>query len=57
VWAVLEWECVIKSPEQGAREGVDFIKKHIIEATNKRFDDFAGSDKMDENYLKQILGI
>ena len=21
VWAVMEWECCIKSPEQGAREG------------------------------------
>jgi len=42
VWAVLEWECVIKSPEQGAKEGVSFISNHIIEATTKSFDDFAG---------------
>ena len=57
VWAVLEWECVIKSPEQGAGEGVGFINNHIIEATNKRFDDFAGNSKTDETYLKQILGL
>ncbi|MFV8282437.1 sugar phosphate isomerase/epimerase family protein [Christiangramia marina] len=56
VWAVLEWECCIKSPEQGAREGAPFIKKHIIEATQKRFDDFAGSE-IDENKLRNILGI
>ena len=56
VWAVLEWECVIKSPEQGAREGAPFIKRHIIEATTKAFDDFAGSE-VDEDQLKQILGI
>lgn len=56
VWAVLEWECCIKSPEQGAREGAPFIQKHIIEATEKRFDDFAGSE-IDENKLKRILGI
>ncbi|TQI71027.1 sugar phosphate isomerase/epimerase [Gramella sp. Hel_I_59] len=56
VWAVLEWECCIKSPEQGAREGAPFIQKHIIEATQKRFDDFAGSE-IDENKLKNILGI
>ena len=56
VWAVLEWECCIKSPEQGARQGAPFIQKHIIEATEKRFDDFAGSD-IDENKLKRILGI
>ncbi len=32
-WAILEWECCIKSPDQGAREGAPFIKNHIIEAT------------------------
>ncbi|MGK0254227.1 MAG: sugar phosphate isomerase/epimerase [Mariniflexile sp.] len=57
VWAVLEWECVIKSPEQGAREGVPFISNHIIDASNKRFDNFAGGDTTDETYLKQILGL
>ena len=58
VWAVLEWECIIKSPEQGAREGVKFIQDHIIEVTNKRFDDFAGSkDDVDQNHLNRILGI
>ncbi|SFZ90928.1 Sugar phosphate isomerase/epimerase [Flaviramulus basaltis] len=56
VWAVLEWECVIKSPEQGAREGVDFIQNRIIEVTNKRFDDFAGGES-DEKQLKKILGL
>ncbi len=57
VWAVLEWECIIKSPEQGAKEGVDFIKNHIIETTTKRFDDFAGGGNSDENELRRILGI
>lgn len=57
VWAVLEWECVIKSPEQGAKEGVSFISSHIIEATNKVFDDFAGGRKTDEDQLRRILGI
>jgi sugar phosphate isomerase/epimerase len=56
VWAVLEWECVIKSPEQGAREGAPFIAKHIIEATEKAFDDFAGGGIPDDD-LKKILGI
>ena len=56
VWAVMEWECCIKSPEQGALEGAPFIKKHIIEATQKSFDDFAGAE-IDENHLKKILGI
>ncbi len=56
VWAVLEWECVIKSPEQGAREGAPFIARHIIEATAKAFDDFAGGGIPNED-LKKILGI
>ena len=55
-WAVLEWECCIKSPEQGAREGAPFIQSHIIEATQKTFDDFAGSE-IDENHLKKILNL
>ncbi|WP_026713727.1 sugar phosphate isomerase/epimerase family protein [Flavobacterium daejeonense] len=56
VWAVIEWECCIKSPEQGAREGVPFIKKHIIEATQKVFDDFAGGET-DHEKMKKILGL
>jgi len=56
VWAVMEWECCIKSPEQGAREGAVFIKNHIIEATEKAFDDFAGAT-IDKAKLKKILGI
>ena len=49
---------MIKSPQQGAIEGVDFIKNHIIETTSKRFDDFAGSDEgKNENKLRKILGI
>lgn len=56
VWAVLEWECIIKSPEQGAKEGVSFINKHIIETTSKRFDDFAGGTP-NLKLNKQILGL
>jgi sugar phosphate isomerase/epimerase len=56
VWAVMEWECCIKSPEQGAREGASFITDHIIEATQKTFDDFAGAD-IDKDQLKSILGL
>jgi sugar phosphate isomerase/epimerase len=42
-WAVLEWECCIKSSEQGAAEGAPFIQRHIIEAASGSFDDFASS--------------
>ena len=55
-WAVLEWECCIKSPEQGAKEGSKFIKDHIIEVSKKAFDDFAGGNT-DSNHINQILGL
>ncbi len=55
-WAVLEWECCIKSPEQGAREGAPFIQRHIIEVTEKAFDDFAGAG-MDEVLNRKTLGL
>jgi len=55
-WAVMEWECCIKSPEQGAREGAPFIQKHIIEVTEKAFDDFAGGEA-DEDLNRRIMGI
>lgn len=54
-WAVLEWECCIKSPEQGAAEGAPFIARHIIEATQVAFDDFAGG-KSDDALNRKILG-
>ncbi|MGB1433916.1 MAG: sugar phosphate isomerase/epimerase family protein [Flavobacteriaceae bacterium] len=56
VWAVMEWECCIKSPEQGAREGASFIQKQIIETTDKKFDDFAGGE-IDQHKLKSILNL
>ena len=55
-WAVLEWECCIKSPEQGAKEGSKFINDHIIDVSKKAFDDFAGGNT-DSNHINQILGL
>ena len=55
-WAVMEWECCIKSSEQGAREGAPFIKRHIIEVTQKAFDDFAGGGA-DEELNRSVLGL
>lgn len=55
-WAVMEWECCIKHPEDGAREGAAFIKDHIIRVTDKAFDDFAGRGS-DEEFNRKILGI
>lgn len=55
-WAVLEWECCLKHPEDGAREGAIFIQNHIIRHTNQAFDDFAGGES-DIDTNKSILGI
>jgi len=55
-WAVLEWECAIKHPEDGAREGAEFIAAHIIHVTEHAFDDFAagGTDKAAN---RRLLGL
>lgn len=55
-WAVLEWECCVKSAEQGAREGAPFIARHLIEATKMAFDDFAAAGK-DAALNRRMLGM
>ncbi len=55
-WAVLEWECCIKHPEQGAAEGARFIQDHIIRVTDRAFDDFADAGT-DEAANRRILGL
>jgi sugar phosphate isomerase/epimerase len=55
-WAVLEWECCLKSPEQGAREGAPFIVNQIIETTDVAFDDFAGGGT-DTAANRSLLGL
>jgi sugar phosphate isomerase/epimerase len=55
-WAVVEWECAIKHPEDGAREGAAFVRDHIIRVTESAFDDFAGSEA-DETTNRRMLGL
>lgn len=55
-WAVLEWECAIKSAEQGAEEGAPFIQSHIIRVTEKAFDDFAAAGT-DAAANRKMLGL
>ena len=55
-WATLEWECCLKDQEDGAREGVDFINRHIIHVTERVFDDFAGA-AVDQSQIRAMLGI
>lgn len=55
-WAVLEWECALKHPEDGAREGADFIRSHIIRVAGRAFDDFAGSGA-DLRQVRALMGL
>jgi sugar phosphate isomerase/epimerase len=55
-WAVLEWECAFKHPEDGAREGAPFIRDHIIRVADRAFDDFAAVGA-DRDLLRRVLGI
>lgn len=55
-WAVLEWECCFKHPEQGAAEGAPFIADHLIRPTEYAFDDFAGGD-VDQAKINRALGL
>ena len=55
-WAVLEWECCIKHPEQGAAEGAPFIQRHLIRTTERAFDDFA-STGTDAAANRRMLGL
>jgi sugar phosphate isomerase/epimerase len=55
-WAVLEWECALKHPEQGAAEGALFIDRHIIRVTQRAFDDFAAGGS-DRELNKRLMGI
>jgi sugar phosphate isomerase/epimerase len=55
-WAVLEWECCIKSSEQGAAEGAPFISSHIIKTPERAFDDFAASGT-DAAANRKLLGL
>jgi sugar phosphate isomerase/epimerase len=55
-WAVIEWECCLKHPEDGAREGAEFVAAHIIRVTEKAFDDFAAGGT-DEAMNRKLLGL
>ncbi len=55
-WAVVEWECCLKHPEDGAREGAAFVRDHIIRVTERAFDDFADGGA-DDAANRAMLGL
>ena len=55
-WAVVEWECYLKHPEDGAREAVAFVNDHLIRATATPFDAFM-RPQADAAANRRILGL
>lgn len=55
-WAILEWECFIKNPEDGAQEGAKYIADKIIRVSDRAFDDFVKSDA-DRSANRAMLGL
>jgi sugar phosphate isomerase/epimerase len=55
-WAVLEWECCLKHPQDGAAEGAPFIARHVIRVTEQAFDDFARSGT-DKAQIRRMMGL
>ena len=55
-WPVVEWECALKHPEDGAREGSEFVRAHIIRVTERAFDDFAEGGT-DNAANRRVLGL
>jgi sugar phosphate isomerase/epimerase len=53
-WAVLEWECCLKDADTGAREGAEFIQRHIIPVASRAFDDFAAQGEDASNVRAQL---
>ena len=51
-WAVMEWECCIKSGDQGAAEGAPFIARHIIQAAG----DHSTTSQVPVRIRQQIAG-
>ena len=53
---MLEWECCLKHPEDGAAQGAPFIRDHIIRVTDRAFDDFAAT-AADPAFNRRVLGL
>ena len=56
-WAVVEWECALKHPEDGARGGRGLVRTHIIRVTERAFDDFARRRNDEGTANRKMLGI
>ena len=55
-WAVVEWECCLKDAEQGARESAELVRAHLIQVTERNFEDYTGGAP-DETVNRRALGL
>lgn len=55
-WAVVEWECCIKHPDDGAREGAAFVRDHMIRVQERAFDANMREAGADEAFNQAVLG-
>jgi sugar phosphate isomerase/epimerase len=56
-WAVVEWECCIKHPDQGAAEGAQLVRRHIIEVQARAFDANMQAQGLDRERNRRVLGL
>jgi sugar phosphate isomerase/epimerase len=56
-WAVVEWECCIKHPDQGAAEGAALVRRHIIEVQERAFDANMQAQGVDRERNRAALGL
>ena len=55
-WAVVEWECALKHPEDGAREGAKFVREHIIRVTTRR-STISQAASLESQANRRLLGL
>ena len=56
-WAVVEWECCIKHPDQGAAEGAELVRRHIIQVQERAFDANMQAQGVDRARNRAALGL
>ena len=54
---MVEWECCIKDPHDGAREGAAFVRDHLIKVQQRGFDDLMQAKGIDAERNRTILGL
>lgn len=55
-WAVVEWECYLRNPEEGAMLSARFVREHLLTTTAEPFDAFMRA-KSDAANNRRILGL